>query len=292
MSLSYANFDVILVDNGSTDDSVSQICGAFPNVILLETGENLGYAGGNNVGIRYALERGAEFICILNNDIVVESGFLEPLLAVLQSDSSVGVATPLIADMVDPNHVWTLGAALNDQTATVLRLFTGESVEGISTRAPFEVDIAPGSAMLVRRAVFERVGLLNEDFFLYYEEADWSLLVRKAGCVIMAVPQSLVRHKISAALGTTSPVIDYYMQRNQFLFISRHWAGTKKSILLSRAVLRTVLSIIAFTLKSHHGQRLRSRNARVQALRDALLGRWGKWELNTTLSVAQSEAKR
>ena len=275
-SLTYPNYGLLVVDNGSTDDSVQRIRAVYPTVTLLETGENLGYAGGNNVGIRYALEHEADLICILNNDVAVAPDFLEPLFSVLLSDPKMGVVTPLIADMANPDYAWTLGAALNRRNATVLRLFTGEKVRNVIIKAPFEVDVAPGSAMLVRREVFENVGLMNEDFFLYYEESDWSLLVKKAGYRIVAVPQSLVWHKVSAALGESSPVIDYYMQRNYLLFITRHWSGISKYRLLSRAVMGNCLSIVVYTLKPHQRQRFPNRNARVLALRDAFLGRWGK----------------
>ena len=274
--VTYPNYEIIVVDNGSTDDSVSQIRAAYPNVTFLETGENLGYAGGNNVGIRYALEHGAEFIGILNNDVTVAPDFLEPLLSALQSEPKVGVVTPLIAVMDDPDYVWTLGAAVNHHTGSVTRLFTGERIQNIHRKTPFEVDVAPGSALLVKRETFEKVGLLNEEFFLYYEESDWSLLVQKSNYCILAIPESLVWHKISAALGTTSPIIDYYMQRNHLLFISRHWSGIQKYRLLSKVILRNCLSIVAYTLKPHQGQRLSNRNARMLAFRDAFLGRWGK----------------
>lgn len=276
MSLSYSNLDVILVDNGSTDDSVSRICGAFPNVTLLETGENLGYAGGNNVGIRYALEHGAEVICILNNDVKVAPDFLEPLVATLLSEQLVGVVTPLVATMDESEGVWALGSAINNHNASVTRLHVGEPVPTWREQSPFSVDVASGAAMLVKREVFEALGLMDEGFFLYYEETDWCLCIRDAGYQIMAVPASVVFHKVSAALGETSPVIDYYMLRNHLRFIARHWLGVARWRLLMQTMLRNLATIAAYTVKPHGGARIPNRNARLLALRDALLGRWGK----------------
>ena len=275
-AMDYPAGHTIVVDNGSTDDSVVCIRASFPDVQMIETGENLGYAGGNNVGIRYALAQEAHYICILNNDITVEPGFLEPLLDAMQSRPDVGIVTPLVAEKVDRGCVWALGSAVNWRTAAVTRLHAGEAVDGWRQQAPFEVDIASGAAMLVRREVFECAGFMDEEFFLYYEEVDWCLHLRQAGYRILAVPASVVLHGASGTLGVTSPLIDYYMLRNHLRLIGRHWSGTRSGCLCGRVVLRNLLAVAAFTVKSHNGQRIPNRNARLLALRAALLGRWGK----------------
>lgn len=267
---------VIVVDNGSTDDSVARIGAACPGVFLLQTGANLGYAGGNNVGIRYALAAGADTVCILNNDIIVEPDFLPPLLAALASAPDVGVATPLVAAQPAQNRVWALGARVEWRTGDIRRQYAGEPVAIWRQQMPFAVEIASGAALLIRREVFERVGLMDEAFFLYYEEVDWSLMVSKAGFRIVAVPASLVGHKVSATLGAASPAIDYYMARNHLRLLSRRCSGLRFAYLWSRVVLLNLLTIAVYTAKSHNGQRTRHRNARMFGLRDACLGRWGK----------------
>ncbi len=274
--LDYPNYHVLAVDNGSTDDSVACIRAAYPGIELLETGENLGYAGGNNVGIRHALVREAEYLCILNNDVVVAPDFLPPLLSALRDGPQVGVATPLVAEMREPERVWALGSQVDWRTGTVRRLHAGGSVQALRQSAPFAVDAAAGAAMLVRNDVFQRVGFMDESFYLYYEETDWCLRVQRAGYRIVAVPASVVWHKVSATLGDTSPVIDYYMLRNQLRFISRHWRGGSRLRILGQTILRQLLAVAAYTVKPHGGRRLPHRTARLLALRDALLGRWGK----------------
>jgi GT2 family glycosyltransferase len=274
--LAYDNYEVILVDNGSADGTVRAVREHYPAVTVLENPENLGFAGGNNVGIRYALARGSDLICILNNDVIVTPDFLRPLAAVCQDQAQVGAVTPLLADMANPERVWALGAALDWRTATTTRLHAGEAIQTHLTRGPFEVGIAPGAALLFKREVIARVGLLDEKFFLYYEETDWCLRLRRAGYRILAVPASLVWHKVSATLGQTSPLVGYYMARNQLRFIGRNRSGLARLRLLGRAVLNNARTIAAFTLKSHGGQRLPQRNARLLALRDAALGRWGQ----------------
>jgi GT2 family glycosyltransferase len=267
---------IVVVDNGSTDGTARAVREAYPAVTVLETGENLGYAGGNNVGIRYALDRGADLVCILNNDVTVAPGFCAPLLSVLRRGGGAGVVTPLIADMAQPERVWALGSMVDQRRGLVRRLHVDEPVSALRTAEPFEVDVASGAAMLVRREVFERVGLLDEAFYLYFEETDWCLRVRRSGYQILAVPSSVVWHKVSATLGQTSPVIDYYMLRNHLHLVVRHWFGMARLQLLGRTIARNLLTIAAYTLKPQHGQRLPHRNARLLALRDAALGRWGK----------------
>ena len=267
---------LIVVDNGSADGTAQAIRERYPQAVVLENGENLGFAGGNNVGIRYAMEHGAEYIGILNNDVAVTADFLVPLLTVLQSDPAIGIATPLLAVMDQPEQVWALGSTVNWRTGAVERLYAGERVSTWRKQPPFAVDAASGAAMLVKRQVFETVGLMDEDFFLYYEETDWCLRVQRAGYQIMAVPSSQVLHKVSAALGETSPVIDYYMLRNHLRFVGRNWMGLVRRRLQCSIVGQNLLTIAAYTVKPHGGARIPNRNARLLALRDALLGRWGK----------------
>ncbi len=149
-SLEYPDYHVLVVDNGSTDDSVSLIRAAFPAVEILETGANLGYAGGNNAGIRHALAAGADLVCILNNDVTVEPGFLTPLVETLAICPSASVVTPLVAERVHGGRVWALGSAVDRRTASVTRRHAGDAVDNWRHRSPFEVDIASGAAMLVR----------------------------------------------------------------------------------------------------------------------------------------------
>ena len=242
----------------------------------METGKNLGYAGGNNAGIRQALEDVTDYICILNNDVMVEPAFLTPLLEALAADAHAGIATPLIVDVRDKGRVWALGASVDWKTGSVQRLYAGRPTAELKGLKPFDVGVAPGSALLVKRVVFEQVGFLDEKYFLYFEEVDWCISVQKAGYKILAVPDSVVMHKVSDTLGQASPVTDYYMTRNRLHFIRRHWSGMRRIRLLVETFLREAVTIIAYTVKSHQGRRLPHRTARLYGLRDSLLGRWGE----------------
>lgn len=271
------DYEVIVVDNGSSDDSAALVRRRHPTIRQLETGCNLGYAGGNNVGIRYALAVGAQNICILNNDVTVEPNFLEPLLATLRSQQNCGIVTPLIAEAgSESGCVWALGSTLDRRTAAVTRNLAGAPVRYWQQQPSFEVQIASGAAMLIKREVLERVGLMDEGYFLYYEEVDWSLRVRQAGYQIVAVPSSIVYHKVSASLGKSSPVVDYYMLRNHLRLIMHQFSEPRRSYLWIRVFLRNLFTIVAYTVESHNGERIGCRDARVLAIRDALLRRCGE----------------
>lgn len=267
---------MVVVDNGSTDATVSAIGQAYPDVKILPNASNLGYAGGNNVGIRYALSRSADYIGLLNNDVIVKPDMLMRLVDAAQASETTGVVTPLVAEMDAPDTVWALGSRVDWRMGNVHRLYAGDRVAALQEALTFEVDIASGAVLLAKRAVFEAIGLLDEPFFLYYEESDWCLRVRSAGYYILAVPAAMAWHKVSGTLGQSSPLIDYYMFRNHLRFVSRHWSGLRRIGMLVRIVLRDLLTIAAYTLKPRGRERLPNRDARLMALRDALLGRWGK----------------
>ncbi len=271
-----APIKITVIDNGSTDDSVARIHSAYPDVGIVAIGANLGYAGGNNVGIRYALATEADFICILNNDVVVEKTSLTALASALEASPHAGVATPLITDAENTQTVWALGASLDWETGYVSRLYADQPVSRFASTQPFDVDIAPGSAMMARRAVFERAGLLDESFFLYYEEVDWCISVKEAGFRIIGVPEAVVTHYVSASLGQSSPVTDYYMTRNRIWFIRRHWTGFQQLRLVLRDYAEQVARVIAYSARPCQGKKLPHRNARLYAIRDSLMGKWGR----------------
>jgi hypothetical protein len=220
--ITYPDVRLIVVDNGSTNDSVTLIKQHYPDLILLETGVNLGYAGGNNVGIRYALEQSIDFICILNNDVVVAPDFLEPLVNACIQPSGWAIATPMICEISRPEVIWALGGEFDWVVKSAIRLHAGESRLAWGSKNLFAVNFAIGTAMVASRQIWEKVGLIDEAYFLYFEETDWSFRARKTGVEIFAVPAACIWHDIEAAQGRNSPVTTYYMTRNLLLFLSKH----------------------------------------------------------------------
>lgn len=275
-AVNYPAMVTIVVDNGSTDDSVARVRAGFPDVEVIETGGNLGYAGGNNVGIRHALALEAPYVLVLNNDVLLEPDSLTLLVAEIEAGVDVGVVAPLIADAADPGTVWALGAELDLRTGSVNRLYCGEGVAEMKGRPSFAVIVAPGSAMLLRREVIEQVGFLDEAFFLYYEEVDWALRVREAGFRVRAVPGAIVFHAVSSTLGQENPLVDYYMTRNQLVFLTRHWHGADRLRVLPLAFVSRLATALAFSINHRSPERLARRNAILHGLRDAVLGRTGQ----------------
>jgi GT2 family glycosyltransferase len=278
-SLDYPAYEVVVVDNGSADGSVPVIHECFPMVRLLENGENMGYAGGNNVGMRYALAQEAEYVLLLNNDTKVAPDLLRRLVEAVEANPRIGMAGPTIYYHERPDVIWSAGGAIDWRRGSTRMLGLDEPDAGQLGMEPREVDYITGCAMLVRRAVMEQVGLLDERFFVYYEEAEWCVRATRAGYEIVHVPLARMWHKISPSTQADSPFVHYYMTRNRLLFLKATGAGL-------RAWLHTLIAEYLRTLVSW-GTRSRWRYKRVQrkamlrAIEDAWRGRWGKWSPTT-----------
>ena len=198
--ISYRNSRIVVVDNASSDGSVGAIQEQHPEVILLEQQRNLRFAGGNNAGMRYALDHGADQVCLLNNDTTVDSEFLTHLVSRIQSDKKIGIATPKIYYHDEPNRIWFAGASISMWTGTMKHIGIREEDHGQYDESK-EIDYATGCCILTRREVIEKVGGLDESFFMYTEDADWCMRVRRAGYSVVYEPRAKVWHKLSVASG-------------------------------------------------------------------------------------------
>jgi GT2 family glycosyltransferase len=265
---------IIVVDNGSKDSTAAAVRESFPHVTVLENDDNLGFAGGNNVGIRRALETSPDYIMLLNNDTTVEPDILHQLLRIIEPDPSVGIVGPKMLYFDKPDTIWCAGNMIKWSTGETVRLQADQPDQ--CAAAVRQVDFITACAILLRREVIERIGLLDPRFFIYYEETDWCARASEAGWRILYVPHARIYHKVSAAMGITSPATDYYMVRNSFLFLSKHLTGFTRLGAYIRTGYRYSIAIAAFTVKSHHGQRLRNRDAKLLGMRDAFRRHWGK----------------
>jgi len=212
-------FETVVVDNGSSDGSADAVAERFPELQLVRTGVNLGFAGGNNVGIRRALDLGADWVLLVNNDAMVELGLVEALAdaAAARPDAGVLACKVLFADS---ERLWYAGAGFDPYLGRTRHLGFGErdepGVRGDTARAT-------GAAMAVSRAAIEAAGLLDEELFLYVEDLEWSLRIREAGFAVVYVPAARVRHRVSAAAGGAgSPTAAYYETRNMLAVVERH----------------------------------------------------------------------
>lgn len=214
--------EVLVVDNGSTDDSVATIRAAFPDLELIEVGRNLGYAGGNNVGIERAMALGAQFVLVLNNDTVCAPDVVDRLLEAAARHPRVGMFCPRIFYMDEPARVWFDEARWN--SAKLCFSFPGKGVLASDRPAQErETDYASGAALFVRADVVGQVGSFDERFFLVWEEADWCYRARQHGWQSMVVPSARVWHRIGSSFGNeSSPLRTYFSSRNRLVWLFRH----------------------------------------------------------------------
>ncbi len=210
----YPGLRTLVVDNGSTDGSEAALRQQFSSLEFLLTGENLGFAGGNDAGIRHALANGAELILLLNNDTTVDPGFVSALVDAVQANPRAGMACPKILLHDRPDVLWYAGASFHPWLGWGRHRGHGQRDQGQFDRLE-ETDRATGCALLVTRALCEQVGLLREDFFCYAEDLEWGLRARSAGFSILYVPASRVWHKVSRSTGGSRSVMAVrYQTRN------------------------------------------------------------------------------
>jgi GT2 family glycosyltransferase len=214
---------VILVDNASSDGTADAVRREFPGLELIENGSNLGFAEGNDVGIRRALAMGADHVLVLNNDTEVDPGFLGPLLEEAARRPDAGALSPKILFADPPGLVWFAGAEYDPRSGYNGRHRGYREPDDGRFDSVVETGRVCGAAMLVPREVFEKIGTFDSELFAYSEDTDWSLRAREAGYRHYVVPASRVWHKVSAASGgESSPTALYYDLRNALVVAERH----------------------------------------------------------------------
>jgi GT2 family glycosyltransferase len=268
----YRPLDVIVVDNGSTDGSVEAVRASFSDVTVLETGENLGFAEGNNVGLQYALARDVDYVLLLNNDTEVAPDFISILVGAIETIPQAGVAGPTIYYFDRPTTIWSAGGAIDWRRGDSWMMGLDEVDEGQYDMVR-GVDFVTGCALLARREVIEKAGMLDPRFFMYYEEAEWCVRAARAGYNVLHVPQAHVWHKIAPARQAASPRIHYYMTRNRLLFLRSTQAGPRAWLhTLFADYLRTMVSWSV--RRRWRGKRPQLR-AMAEAIADFSRGRFG-----------------
>ncbi len=243
----------IVVDNASTDNSAAEISKQYPEVTLLKNEKNLGFAEGSNIGIRKALENRADYILLLNNDTLVDKNLVNELLNVLEEDKTVGIASPKIyfapgfeyhqgryQDEEKGKVLWYAGGRLDWQNMLATHRGVDEIDHGQYEKTE-ETDFATGCALMVRKEVFEKVGLFDNKYFLYWEDIDLCQRARKAGFKIFYVPRAVLSHKnASSSDKPGSKLHQYYQTRNRFLFGQR-FASTRTKLALIREAFKNII---------------------------------------------------
>lgn len=228
--------DIVLVDNASKQDPEVASRAVLPDLVYERTGRNLGYAGGNNVGFRIALERGADFVLVLNNDTVVAPTIVEDLLGAFDADPALGIVGPVINFMDEPGTVMTDGVAFNPGPGT--EFFRRVVVTPRADATPaVPVDIVNGCCMMIRADVLRRVGLFDERLFIIHEEADLCLRTIRAGFGCAVLPKTLVWHKGSSAFERSGRQVQRYFDARNLYYLLRRHAGR---VSRSRSLVRTL----------------------------------------------------
>ena len=214
-----------MVDNASTEDEASIITEQFPQVKVIRSPRNLGFAGGNNLGIK---EAKGKYILLINNDTFFKNFNIAPLIERLESSDKIGIVCPKLRFAWGNNPIQYAGyTPLSPITMRNQAIGFGEEDEG-QYNPPHSTPYAHGAAMLIKREAINKVGLMPECFFLYYEEIDWSMMFTRAGYEIWYDPACTVYHKESQTTGQNSPLRTYYITRNRLLLVKRNYKGINK----------------------------------------------------------------
>lgn len=242
----FPGYKVILVDNASQNEEGSRLKNDFPEIDLVENSINLGFAGGNNVGIRKALEEGYSYVMLLNNDTIVETDFLSQMLGKFQNNPTLGIVQPLIFFLHDRKQIWSAGGKWKQGWCRSIT--RGDRKYNAQYQAKDrDLDWATGCCMLIASKALLKTGLLNESYFTYFEDVEWSLRFKEKGFDIELAAEAMIYHEAGAsskkknAEGTLSATVFYYHVRNQFYLVRSQTKGLQ-------TVLPALYHLTRFTL--------------------------------------------
>ena len=267
----YPILRVIVVDNGSTVPAPQDVESLLKRIEVIRNSENLGYAGGNNIGIVRAMALGAEYILLANDDAYLAKDCLERLVAVMEADQSAGALGPLVFDAREPDIVLSACGLWSKDRLSPYQRGSGEKHRGqYTTLLPsFYVD---GCCLLLRTSAMERVGLLDESFFFFFEEVDLCVRLRALGYGCFVVPWARVEHEGSGTAGRGSSFSKYFYTRNRFLFARKTTAGPRRFVHILW-ILCTEATLVKLLLKNPRNPALWGR---ARGILDGLLGIKGR----------------
>lgn len=242
------NLETIVVDNNSTDNSVSEIKKEFPKVEIIQNPQNFGFAKGNNTGIQKALDDKADFIMLLNNDTILEKNCLKNILEAAKNNPQYSIFAPKI--YFEKNYEFHKSRYKENEKGKVIWYAGGiidwnnlygqhrgvDEVDHGQYDKDRETEFATGAAMFVKKEVFEKIGLLDEKYFLYYEDTDFCVRAKKSGFKILFTPNAVLWHKNAGSSASGSSLQDYYITRNRLIFGFKYGRIKTKFALLRQAV--------------------------------------------------------
>jgi len=243
--LEYHNYEAIVVDNASLDTTVETVRARFPWATLIVNDDNLGYVGGNNVGIKYALERQFDYVFILNSDTKVTPTLLSELIRVMQGDPRIAIAGAKNLYLQNPRYSWGKYGVLN--WGPMLARTHGRFILDYPEPVPVQdVDWVIGNGCVMRREALERVGIFDEAFFQVHEDIDWCVRARAAGYRVVYVDTAAIHHKGASSADLSKPIVfsyGYFLGRNAILFARKHANPLQWALLLTNMTLGVILRI-------------------------------------------------
>lgn len=220
----YPNFQVVVVDNASVDQTTLLVQNQFPQTHLIQNKKNLGFAKGSNQGLRYLLDQGCTYFLLLNDDTEIDRQLIERLVKPMQENPHIGIVGPIITYLKQPETIWFAGGEFNQTFAYARHPHLGRKLKQVKL-VNKKTDFVSGCCLMTKKKVFEQIGLLDEAFGYYFEDVFFCLKAKKAGFYAYLVAEPLVKHRVSATLRRKgldfSPLQAYYFARNPFLFIAR-----------------------------------------------------------------------
>jgi GT2 family glycosyltransferase len=235
---SYTNIEIIVVDNGSTANIATNWQSKYPDVKFIRSQHNLGFAGGNNLGIKAAT---GDYLFFVNNDTEFTTGLIEKLAEVLNINPAVGMVSPKIKYFSDKSVIQYAGyTPMNYYTCRNSCIGLREKDTGQFDHITAPTAYCHGAAMMIRKEAIEKAGIMNENFFLYYEEVDWCEQIKKAGYEAWVCTDALIYHKESVSVGKKSRLKEYFMNRNRILFTRRNAPFHKRIIFYPYFILLVV----------------------------------------------------
>ena len=246
-----AHSQIVVVDNGSTDGSIAAIDDRYKNsIVVIEAKENLGYAAGVNLGIRYVLRQNYPWILLMNNDTVVAENFVDEMYSGTKNAKNYDILSPLILYHQNPSIIWSMGEKFLKHTLLTIGSFKAHDInENLSSIVP--IDVTNGCAMMVNREIFERVGLFDPQLIMYGEEVDFCWRARQAGYHFACYTPARIYHKVSQSSQKDKPNARYLRMRNQIIFYRRYTTALQKPFYWIFTLLRLLKMIFLDSLKGH-----------------------------------------
>ena len=252
----YPNFKIILVDNGSTDFSIEKLSKDFKEIDIIKNKSNLGFTGGNNIAISRALKENFDYVMLLNNDTKVNSDFLSFLVRRLENENNLGAIQPLILQMEDKNKIWNAGGSFIRLIGLSNVVDKGKNIKSINLNKHYSEWIS-GCCIMLKSKVIREVGLLDNSFFAYFEDVDWSLRIKNEGYLLGIDYRSIIYHHESGSSKSSSksnegflnPMVHYYNFRNHIKLIKKHRNYFNLTCSIIFQIFKTVTFSIYFIVR-------------------------------------------